>query len=135
MSTLQIVLFVLAGVAAVVILRPLLFGGVRIAPSDAAAQIAAGTAVLIDVRGPDEWRAGVAAPAVLLPLHDLQGARREWAPFLNANKDKTLILYCASGLRSGTAAGLLREEGFRVANLGGFSRWTQAGLPVRDYNI
>ena len=88
--------------------------------------------MLIDVREPDEWRSGVAAPAQLLPLSDLQGERRRWAPFLAANKGKELILYCASGIRSGKAALLLRKEGFRTANLGGFLRWRQAGLPTRN---
>jgi len=112
-------------------LRPLLFGGPRITALQAAAEIEAGRAVLIDVRSPDEWRGGVAGPAALLPLGDLRGTRREWAPFLAEHKDKTLILYCASGMRSGVAASLLRKEGYRVANLGAFTRWGQAGLPVK----
>jgi rhodanese-related sulfurtransferase len=112
-------------------LRPLIFGGPRITPTAAAAQIADGTAVLIDVREPSEWASGAAAPAALLPLGDLQGERREWRPFLEKNKDKLLILYCASGMRSGVAAGTLKKEGYRVANLGGFSRWRSAGLPVK----
>ena len=98
---------------------------------EAAVWLEAGEAVLIDVREPDEWRSGVAAPAQLLPLSDLQGSRSKWAPFLAANKDKELILYCASGIRSGRAALLLRKEGYKTANLGGFLRWRQAGLPTR----
>jgi len=131
MSTYQLVLYVLAAVVALVILRPLLFGGARIHPAVAAKQIEAGTAVLVDVRDPYEWRSGVAGPAALLPLSDLQSDRRLWSRFLQDNKEKLLILYCASGLRSGTAAAQLKKEGFRVANLGGFNRWARAGLPVR----
>ena|ERR1035437_2905138 len=131
MSTYQLVLYVLAAVVALVILRPLLFGGARIHPAVAAKQIEAGTAVLVDVRDPHEWRSGVAQPAALLPLSDLQSDRRLWGRFLQDNKEKLFILYCASGLRSGTAAAQLKKEGFRVANLGGFNRWARAGLPVR----
>ena len=116
---------------AFLVLRPLLFGGPRITPADAAAQVSAGTAVLIDVREPSEWASGTAAPAALLSLGDLRGERREWKPYLKKNKDKLLIVYCASGVRSGVAAGILKKEGFRVANLGGFGRWASAGLPVR----
>ena len=127
----QLLFFVLLFVIAVVFLKPVLFGGPRIAPADAAEQVRAGTAVLVDVREPEEWRSGSAAPAALLSLSDLQGNRGDWKPFLAANKDKLIILYCASGMRSGTAAGILKKEGFRVANLGGFRRWAEAGLPVK----
>ena len=131
MSTYQLILYILAAVAAFVILRPLLFGGSRIHPAVAAKQIEAGTAVLIDVRDPYECRSGVAKPAALLPLSDLHSDRRLWGRFLQDNKDKLLIVYCASGIRSGTAAAQLKKEGFRVANLGGYNRWARAGLPVR----
>ena len=50
---------------------------------------------------------------------------------LEANKDKELILYCASGARSGVAASILRKEGFNAVNAGGFGNWSRAGLPVR----
>ena len=48
-------------------------------PAEAARRVAAGTAVLIDVREPVEWtQTGVAVPAHLLPLSDLRGARTRW---------------------------------------------------------
>ena len=131
MTTGQLLFYSVLAAIAFLMLRPLIFGGPRIRPTDAAAQVAAGTAVLVDVRNPDEWRSGCAAPAALMSLSDLQGDRREWRPFLEKNKDKLIILYCASGMRSGAAAGILRKEGYRVANLGGFRRWSQAGLPVK----
>ena len=131
MTVANLIFLLVAGLIAFVMLRPLLFGGPRITALQAAAEIEASRAVLIDVRSPDEWRSGVAGPAALLPLGDLQGQRRQWAPFLAEHKDKTLILYCASGMRSGVAAGLLKKEGYRVANLGAFTRWGQAGLPVK----
>jgi rhodanese-related sulfurtransferase len=87
--------------------------------------------VIIDVREPAEWSAGVAAPAVLLPLSDLRGARQEWGPFLAENRERRLLLYCAAGGRSGLAASILRREGFAAQNLGSFHRWRAAGLPVR----
>ena len=131
MTVANLIFLLVAGLIAFVMLRPLLFGGPRITALQAAAEIEASRAVLIDVRSPDEWRSGVAGPAALLPLGDLQGQRRQWAPFLAEHKDKTLILYCASGMRSGVAAGVLKKEGYRVANLGAFTRWGQAGLPVK----
>jgi rhodanese-related sulfurtransferase len=103
----------------------------RVVPAEAAQLVADGQAVLVDVREPDEWNDGVAAPAELLSLSDLTGPRQTWKPFLEKNRDKELILYCRSGGRSGRAAQLLAGEGFRTANAGGFSDWTRAGLPVR----
>ncbi len=88
--------------------------------------------MLIDVRESSEWHeTGVAAPAVLLPLSDLRGERTEWKAFLAAHPGKELILYCRSGHRAGIAADILKKEGFKTANAGGFKDWTAAGLPIR----
>lgn len=106
--------------------------GPSVSPEEAAQRVAAGTAVLIDVREPAEWSGGVAQPAVLCSLGDLRGDRVQWKKVLEANKDKELILYCASGRRSGVAASILRQEGYNVVNAGGFSSWRGAGLPVRQ---
>jgi rhodanese-related sulfurtransferase len=106
--------------------------GPSVSPAEAASRVAAGTAVLIDVREPDEWKNGVAEPALLCSFSDLRGARDQWKPVLEANRDKELIVYCASGARSGIAADMLRREGCKVVNAGGFGGWRGAGLPVRQ---
>src|SRR6266542_930539 len=90
-------------------------------PADAAPRIRSGEAVLIDVREPNEWSRGVAESAVLLPLSDLTRHRAQWTPFLAQAAGRELLLYCASGTRSGIAARLLASEGFRAANAGGLS--------------
>jgi len=106
--------------------------GKTITSTEAAKRLEGGKAVLIDVREPAEWAAsGVAAPAVLLSLSDLQGPRRDWKLFLEENQGKELILYCRSGNRSGIAARLLAKEGWSTLNAGGFKDWAAAGLPVR----
>jgi rhodanese-related sulfurtransferase len=104
--------------------------GPVLTPEEAARRVAAGTAVLIDVREPGEWRDGVVKGALLLPLSDLQGERQQWKPVLAANADKELIIYCRSGNRAGTAARLLAGEKFKTANAGGFSAWKSAGQPI-----
>ena len=107
-------------------------GVARIAPAEAAKRVAAGDAVLVDVREPNEWKeSGVAAPAVLLPKSDFDGEKQEWTPFLRANRGKEILLYCRSGHRAGIVAKALAEEGYRVANVGGFREWKDAGLPVK----
>ena len=110
------------------------FGGEvqKISPADAAKRVAAGDAVLVDVREPAEWAdSEVAKPAVLLPKSDFDGPKKEWTPFLEKNREKQIILYCASGNRAGIVAAKLAEKGHKVANAGGFSDWAEAGLPVR----
>jgi rhodanese-related sulfurtransferase len=103
-----------------------------ISPTEAAQKVEKEVAVLIDVREPNEWAQGVAEPAKLLSLSDLQGDRKNWKPFLEALEPGTpLLLYCRSGNRSGIAGSILAKEGFTVRNAGGFSDWQRAGLPTR----
>ena len=125
-----LIVIVLLVVLFVVVKR--VMAGPSISAAEADARVKAGTAVLIDVREPNEWPSGVAAPAVLCSLGDLRGTRTQWKAVLESNKDKELILYCASGARSGMAAGILRKEGYQVVNAGGYGGWRSAGLPVRQ---
>ncbi len=52
------------------------------------------------------------------------------------NKQQPIMLYCASGGRSGEAAKMLKEQGFtKVYDLdGGVQAWKSAGLPVRAHS-
>lgn len=103
----------------------------RLTPAEAAQRVAAGAAVLIDVRESAEWaQTGIVAGATPLALSDLRGERRDWKPFLAAHKDRELILYCRTGNRSGQAARLLAAEGYRTANAGGLRDWLAAGQKV-----
>ncbi|MEI7551460.1 MAG: rhodanese-like domain-containing protein [Verrucomicrobiota bacterium] len=127
----KILLLVLAALAVLMVVQRLLAGSV-IKPAEVVQRLAGGQAVLIDVREPAEWAAtGVAAPAVLLSLSDLQGPRTRWKPFLDQNRGKTLLLYCRSGNRSGLAARILAQEGWTTVNAGSFQNWAGAGQPVR----
>lgn len=102
----------------------------RFAPLECAHRVRAGESILVDVREPGEWRGGVAQHAQLLPLSDLTGARTQWNAFLAASADREILVYCASGGRSGIAARVLTAEGFRSANTGGLSDWASAGWPI-----
>lgn len=99
-------------------------------PASCAARVRTGDALLVDVRESDEWARGVAHTAVLLPLSDLTGARLQWGPFLAAARGREILLYCASGGRSGLAARLLAQEGFQAHNTGGLTSWAAADWPV-----
>ncbi|MDH5523395.1 MAG: rhodanese-like domain-containing protein [Desulfobulbaceae bacterium] len=74
---------------------------------------------LLDVRQPKEYEAGHLAGAVLVPLKELPGRLGE------LDKEKPVIVYCASGNRSKAAAQLLIGKDFRaVYNLaGGIKAW------------
>lgn len=71
-------------------------------------------ASIVDVRTPEEFRDGGYPGAVNIPLQVL-GARMNEIP-----KDKPVVLYCASGGRSGMAARQLKQAGWPdVINAGG----------------
>jgi rhodanese-related sulfurtransferase len=90
----------------------------------------AGTAVLVDVREPAEWIKGVADGSALLPYSDLKGAREKWGPFLERNRERRLLLYCGSGVRSARAAQRLQAEGVDAVDVGALRDWRRAGWPV-----
>ena len=103
-----------------------------ITPPEASKLVAAGTAILVDVREPAEWaETGVAAPAVLLPKGDFDGAQKQWAFFLAGLGHRTVIVYCRSGHRAGIVGAALAEKGISVMNAGGLKDWQAAGLPLR----
>lgn len=70
-------------------------------------------AVVVDVRGPDEYAAGARPGSLNIPLGDLERRAGE----LDASKP--VIVCCASGTRSAMAAGILARRGFKeVVNAG-----------------
>jgi len=102
----------------------------RLLPADCAARLRAGQAVLVDVRESGEWAEGVAQGAHLLSLGDLTGSRAQWKPLLDGAADREILLYCASGGRSGLAARILAADGFRVVNTGRLGDWAGSGWPI-----
>lgn len=90
----------------------------KIAPEKARALVEGG-ARLVDVRSPAEHAAGHIHGSVNVPVQELATRVAE----LGA-KEKPVIVYCASGMRSASAAGMLRRAGFaEVHDLGAMSRW------------
>lgn len=87
------------------------------------------SAVLIDVRTPEEWmgESGHLRNALLIPLADLPDRLAE----LEQYRSRPIIVYCRSGNRSGKAARLLMERGFDAFNVsGGIRQWNAGGYPV-----
>lgn len=72
------------------------------------------SAVIIDVRTPSEFANGHVKGAINIPVQNLN----ETDIAKVATKDQTLVLYCKSGGRSGTATSKLRDWGYQdVYNL------------------
>ena len=70
-------------------------------------------AIFVDVRTPGEFSAGARPGSLNIPLDSLEKRAGE------LDKEKTIILSCASGARSGMAVGLLKRRGFKkVINAG-----------------
>jgi len=94
-----------------------------------ASEVAAGTMVLIDVREMNELRlTGKARGALHIPMAELAARCTPGATGAALAPGKPVVLYCASGARSGTAAGMLRRLGYDpVWNLGGLSDWQRGG--------
>lgn len=90
--------------------------------------------VFLDVRNPAEIAAsGTVKGAVRIPLPGLDNfARPDGSGRLpSVESGKAIVVFCASGMRSQTAAGKLVGLGYgKVYNMGGFGGWVQAGGPV-----
>jgi len=86
-------------------------------------------ALVLDVREQAEYAQSHILNSRLLPLSQIEARVGDIEKF----KDKPVIVYCATGNRSSSAAAVLRKSGFsNVSNLsGGFAAWQQAGLPVQ----
>lgn len=83
---------------------------------------------LIDVRTPDEYKAGKVAGAINIDFY-----AADFKDKLNdLDRDKYYIIYCHTGNRSGQTLKIMRELGFlKVYDIaGGIAAWAQDGLPV-----
>jgi rhodanese-related sulfurtransferase len=93
-------------------------GPSRIDPEHAR-QLVTDGAVLLDVRSPQEFGATHLPQAVNIPVDQLASRLDEIRHFA-----RPVIVYCASGMRSGKATGILRDaEIENVHDLGPLSRW------------
>ncbi len=80
-------------------------------------------ASLVDVRTAGEFSSGHVAGAINIPVDQLQGRLSELG-----DKNKPVVVYCQSGMRSRSAATQLRAAGFeRVVDLGPYRN--AAALP------
>ncbi|MGH2558568.1 MAG: rhodanese-like domain-containing protein [Thermomicrobiales bacterium] len=102
----------------------------EVLPEVPVTSLAGGTAgndrVVLDVREPMEWETGYVPGATLIPL----GRVRDELDRLP--RDREIAVICEAGVRSATAASVLRAAGFpRVANVPeGTATYRAAGWPL-----
>jgi len=108
----------------------------RISPEAAKSMVDSGEAVIVDVRdGAEVAKTGKAAGALHISRGLLEFKADPDAPSREPRlkEDKAVILYCGSGGRAALAGKTLQDFGYeKVYNLGGFTDWANAGLPVED---
>lgn len=109
----------LLGLSVFFLARMLFSAKNRTSPQDARAAVDAG-AILLDVRSPSEYASGAIKGAKNIPVQGL-GSRLD-----ELDKERTVVVYCRSGMRSSQAASLLRGKGFTVLDLGPMGAWPQA---------
>jgi rhodanese-related sulfurtransferase len=102
-----------------------------IGPEDAAAIIGQANVLVVDVRDDAEVaQSGKIEGALHVSRGMLEFRADAATPYHNPAfaKDKTIILYCASGGRAALAGKALIDLGYGdVRNLGGFQAWADSG--------
>lgn len=83
--------------------------------TDYIAEFKSRNAIIVDVRTPGEYRQGAIKESKNIPLQDINNHLIELKKI-----NKPVITCCASGMRSGTAAGILKRNGIEVVNGGGW---------------
>ncbi len=78
---------------------------------------------VVDVRTPSEFMGGHVAGSINIPLDELPLRMKEIAD------RKTIILCCASGMRSGNAAAFLKQNGIDCYNGG---PWTEVNYQANN---
>lgn len=103
----------------------------KITPAQAREMIGKGNTLVVDVRdAPEVEKSGKIAGAVHVSRGMLEFRADPDSPYHDKNfvKDKTVILYCASGGRSALAAKVLKDMGYgQVYNVGAFKDWVEHG--------
>jgi len=108
----------------------------KITPAEAREMIGQGNTLVVDVRdAPGVEKSGKIAGAVHVSRGMLEFRADPDSPSHDKHfaRDKTIILYCASGGRAALAAKTLKDLGFaHVYNVGAFKDWVAHGGEVDE---
>jgi rhodanese-related sulfurtransferase len=110
----------------------------KITPAQARDMIAKGNTLVLDVRdAPEVEKSGKIAGAAHVSRGMLEFRADPESPYHDKAfaRDKTVILYCASGGRSALGGKVLKDMGYaNVYNLGAFKDWAESGGAVDKPN-
>ncbi len=106
----------------------------KISPQQTQELMTKGNTLVVDVRdGTEVAQSGKMKGAVHVSRGLLEFRADPDSPMHDKNfsRDKTVVVYCASGGRSALAGKLLKDMGYdHVYNAGGFKDWVDAGGAV-----
>ena len=125
----NILLFALVLISGGMLLWPLLQRrGAKVSILQATQLFNQGKTLLLDVREESEFATGHMRDAKNIPLKQLSTRLAEIDKF----KTKTVIVVCATGVRSSKASGLLKSAGYADTYSldGGMTAWQAQGLPT-----
>jgi rhodanese-related sulfurtransferase len=110
----------------------------KITPARARELMATGNTMVVDVRdAPEVEKSGKIAGALQVSRGMLEFRADPESPYHDKTfaRDKTVILYCASGGRSALSGKVLKDMGYAdTYNLGAFKDWVEAGGAVDQPN-
>lgn len=105
-----------------------------ISPTQAREMMATGQVLVVDVRdAPEVEKSGTIAGAINVSRGMLEFRADPESPYHDKSfaKDRTVVLYCASGGRAALGGKALRDMGYaKVYNLGAFKDWVESGGAV-----
>jgi len=103
---------------------------VEIDTAAAQKRIEEGNVLVLDVREPDEYEQGALPNALHIPRGHLEAQIEGRA----VDRDQTIVVYCAGGVRSAFAAQTLQELGYTdvLSVAGGFGKWKDEGREWRQ---
>ena len=83
---------------------------------------------MLDVRTPEEFAGGHIEKAVNLDFYNINFRKK----LSELDKNKTYLVYCQAGVRSGEALEVMKKLGFkRIFHLpAGIEGWEEGGLPL-----
>jgi rhodanese-related sulfurtransferase len=106
----------------------------KVTPAQAREMMAKGKTLVVDVRdAPELEKSGKVAGAVHHSRGMLEFRADPESPYYDKSfaRDKTIIIYCASGGRSALAGKVLKDMGYgQVYNMGAFKDWADSGGAV-----
>lgn len=103
-------------------------------PKTAYAMVQEGKAVIIDVREEEEIKSGMIKDAKWFPLSKIESNKNWKKDFSALVGDKQIFLHCRTGKRSEKVMNILKENGIKSENIGGYETLKKI-LPVLENGL